>query len=108
MARLIELLDSLTEDDGINPEFVDGVREAYTFDIDEINAANSLAIDELNNTNTSVIAQMTADHSAEIDRIKNERFDSMQNEGDSTALPESVGEPIEEEITLESYWEVEA
>lgn len=108
MAKLIELLDSLTEEDGIRPDFVDGVRESYASDIEEINAAHSAALDELNNTNTSVIEQMTADHAAEIERIRNEKFDQMQNDDDSsTALPDSFGEPIEDEISLENYWEVE-
>lgn len=104
MPKFYELLDSLTDEDGIPADFIEGARLAYDEDIAELGTSHESAIAELNNTNTSAIEALTATHAAELESVRNERFEAAQDDtGDDDALPDSYGE--DEDLSLDNYWE---
>lgn len=105
MSKFQELLDSLTDEDGIRTDFVDAARAAYDEDIAELTTTHAGALDELNATHSAATEQLTAAHAAEIDGVRAERYEEMQDAGNVDALPETYGDESDDEpLTIDTFW----
>lgn len=105
MGKLDELLAGLTPEHGIADDFVEAVRAAYDADIADLNSAHELSVNEINSANATATETLTTAHAAEIERVRSERYEQMQDgEGDSDVLPDSIGDQSADKVTIDTYW----
>lgn len=105
MAKFDELLATLTPEDGIREDFVEGIKLAYDEDMDAVRGVYDTEKSTLIASHEAAIKALNDAHGAEITRIRNERYDNdvLGTDG-NPALPETFGDESDDTITLDSYW----
>lgn len=101
MARMDDLIGSLTDEDGIRPDFVDAVREAYDEDL----SVSITRVGELEGelADAAAAAELAAStHKGEIDALKASFFDKIQS---GNVVTEVVADVVEPEVEASFYEE---
>jgi phage-related protein len=105
MANMDDLLSSLTDEDGIRPDFVEAVRKAYDDDLSVSITQIGELESQLSDANAASEAA-TAQHGAEITALKASFFDQIQSANVSTEVDSQVVDPeIEDDEPTAFYTE---